>query len=274
MKHGIGAIVVVFLMSAMPLAFVGGAVASAAPALEGSSMAFLHSGPRAALLNSTNWAGYAVTGANNSVKFVNASWIQPTVTCPSTATIYLDAFWVGIDGFSSPTVEQTGTLVECIAGVPYYYAWYEFYPSPLTVYTLTVNPGDTFHATVTFVNATVGFRTTVTDVTTGKGAAHTQTASTAQRNSAEWIAEAPSGSAGIYALGNFGVVHFGKDATGIGVTNDATIHGLTRAIGGFARSTIHRIDMITTSGSKLKALTSLLTPDGTSFNVTWKRAGP
>ena len=276
MRRGIGAMLVVFLLSAMPLSFVGSAVVSVAPVVAGASpLAMVHSGPFAGAVNSTNWAGYAVTGATGSVSYANASWIQPKVTCPKTGTIYLDAFWVGIDGYRSGTVEQTGTLAECLSGVSYYYAWYEFYPSALTLYSSpTVTPGDTFQASVTYGNSTVGFLLSLTDVTTATIATVTGTVSSAARTSAEWIAEAPSSSSGLYPLGNFGTVHFGTDATGQGATNEATIGGVTHAIGKFAHSSIHRINMITNSGTKFKAITSVLTPDGTSFNVTWKRPGP
>ena len=76
-------------------------------------------------VESTNWAGYAVTGAG--VSDVVGTWVVPSLTC-SLQTTYV-AIWVGIDGYSSSTVEQTGTLAYCYFGTAYYYAWYEFYPS-------------------------------------------------------------------------------------------------------------------------------------------------
>src|SRR5208282_1862477 len=33
--------------------------------------------------------------------------------------------WVGIDGWSSDTVEQTGTDADCNGKTPFYYVWYE-----------------------------------------------------------------------------------------------------------------------------------------------------
>ncbi|HMK82584.1 MAG TPA: G1 family glutamic endopeptidase, partial [Candidatus Bathyarchaeia archaeon] len=64
-------------------------------------------------VDSTNWAGYAVTGTD--VSDVVGTYIQPAVSC-SSQTTYV-ATWVGIDGYSSSTVEQTGTLAECIDGI-------------------------------------------------------------------------------------------------------------------------------------------------------------
>ncbi len=77
---------------------------------------------------STNWSGYAVTGPAGSVTDAKGSWIVPSVTCSSAASY--SSFWVGIDGFGSNTVEQTGTDSDCQSGSPTYYAWYEFYPGP------------------------------------------------------------------------------------------------------------------------------------------------
>jgi hypothetical protein len=76
--------------------------------------------------DSTNWSGYAVTGS--AFTTAKASWIIPTVTCSKTPNTY-SSFWVGIDGWTSSTVEQTGTDSDCNGSRASYYAWYEFYPA-------------------------------------------------------------------------------------------------------------------------------------------------
>ena len=73
---------------------------------------------------STNWSGYAVTGG--TFTDVKGSWVVPTVT--SSGTNSYSSTWVGIDGFSSSTVEQTGTDSDFVNGHAQYYAWYEMYP--------------------------------------------------------------------------------------------------------------------------------------------------
>ena len=231
------------------------------------SYAFLHSGPTHPTGTSSNWAGYAVTGTAHSVTFVQGSWIQPAVSCTS-ATRY-SSFWVGIDGYGSSTVEQTGTEADCVGGSASYSAWYEFYPAFPVYSSMTIHAGDTLKASVTFVSSTVGFKTSITDVTTGVHFSHTKTVPSAQRSSAEWIAEAPSSSS-VLPLSNFGTAKFGTDATGVAHTNEATISGTTHVIGSFASASIHQINMV--SSVHTKAATSALTPDGTSFNVTWKHA--
>src|SRR5260370_36349871 len=78
--------------------------------------------------SSTNWSGYAVetnlaTPQSGVVSDVKGQWIVPSVTCNSTATYA--SLWVGIDGYSSNSVEQTGTDSDCSGGSGVYYAWYE-----------------------------------------------------------------------------------------------------------------------------------------------------
>jgi hypothetical protein len=244
-----------------------------APMASPSNALFL-SGPHHGTVSSTNWAGFAVTGPTDSVKFVQGSWVQPTANCSGTKTLYA-SFWVGIDGYNSRTVEQTGTDSDCQAGVPTYYAWYEFFPAyPVTISTVPIHPGNTVEASVTYVNSTVGFKIVLSDLTTGKTFSHSKKVPTAVRSSAEWIAEAPSSSTGVLPLADFGKVKFGTDYTGVAKTCTATISGVNGAIGSFAAASLHRINMINSAGTMTKASTSVLTKDGTSFVVTWKSAGP
>src|ERR1035438_10402374 len=59
---------------------------------------------------STNWSGYAAT--TGTYTSVSASWTQPKGTC--TSGDQYAAFWVGLDGYSSSSVEQTGSEVDCV----------------------------------------------------------------------------------------------------------------------------------------------------------------
>ena len=217
---------------------------------------------------SVNWSGYAITGPDGSVTKAEASWIVPAIVgaCPSKN--HYSAFWVGIDGYSSKTVEQTGTDSDCQGGVAVYYAWYEFYPAVSHVIAkITVHPGDVISAQVTFASGE--FKATIKDMTTGVSITKTSTI-TAERSSAEFIAEAPccTASGGILPLANFGVVSFGKDSTSVTATCFATISGTTGPISSFSSSSIHEITM-ETSGGTIKAQPSALSSDGTSFTITW-----
>jgi len=221
--------------------------------------------PRAhnASSNSTNWSGYAVTGASGSVSDAKGSWTVPAIqgTCPGINQY--SSFWVGIDGFNSGTVEQTGTDSDCQNGVPTYYAWYEFYPHPsFLINGLTVHPGDHMTAEANFNGR--AFVVTITDTTTGLSFSTSSRVHSAQRSSAEWIAEAPSSSGGILPLANFGTVSFSSCT--------ATISGSTGTIGSFGAS-VQQITMVSNSGA-VKAQPSALSGSGDSFSVTWKSSGP
>ena len=135
---------------------------------------------------STNWSGYAAT--TGTYKSVSASWTQPAGTC-SRGDQYA-AFWVGLDGYSSSSVEQTGSEVDCIGRTAEYYAWYEMYPNASVDYSNTVRAGDHFNASVTF-SGTSTFSLYIADTT--QGWSHTTMASLAgaARSSAEVIVEAP-----------------------------------------------------------------------------------
>lgn len=172
---------------------------------------------------STNWSGYAATGASNAFSSIKSSWIQPQVNCTIWKSAY-SADWVGLDGYSNGSVEQIGTEANCINGVAQYYSWYEMYPqNPYEVITpsLSVAPGNNLTAAVTYNpgTTTIGrhgrrqttpgsFTMTLTNATTGGSYTTTQTSYyTAQRSSAEVIAEAPY-SGGILPLANFGTAGF------------------------------------------------------------------
>src|SRR5215472_14576756 len=100
-------------------------------------------------VNSLNWSGYADDNtAGNTYSSVTGNWSEPAVTCPSHGT--QDAvFWVGIDGFTSGTVEQDGTLAECSRGSAFYFTWWEMFPAnSIQVVGSSVSPGDAISSSV------------------------------------------------------------------------------------------------------------------------------
>ena len=223
-------------------------------------------------VKSTNWSGYAVTGSTGSVTDAKGSWIVPAIQGSCSATNQYSSFWVGIDGYNSGTLEQTGTDSDCQGGSPTYYAWYEFYPHTSFIFSgLTIHPGDKISAEAHFSGRS--FTVTITDTTTGQSASKSSRVNSAQRSSAEWIAEAPSSSGRVLPLADLGAASFGTDNTGISSTNFATINGSTGAIGSFGSVNIHQITMVT-SGGATKASPSALSADGTSFTVKWVSSGP
>lgn len=213
--------------------------------------------------NSLNWAGYAVTGGSGSVTQVTGSWVEPAVSCPHGGSTY-SAFWDGIDGFNSNTVEQGGSLAYCSHGSAHYSVWYEFYPAAsVTISSITVHPGDTISVTVSYSTSTSQFSITVQDGTHG----YTQTGSVsgAARTSAECIAERPTVGGRLANLANFGKADFGADYTAT-IGCGATVSGTTGSFGSF--STVSAINMVDSAGRTL-ATTGTLSSDGTSFVETF-----
>jgi len=227
---------------------------------------------------STNWSGYAVTGSTGSVTYASGSWTVPTVTGHSTAYA---ACWVGIDGFSSDTVEQTGTLSQISGGTPTYYAWYEFYPqeSIVQINTVPVSPNDKISASVTYSTTPSNeFTLNILDTTTGKSFSITETVAslkyTPARSSAEWIVEAPSSNSGVLPLANFGTAFFGPQYTTISGTCYATVGGTGPAAIGSFSSSVQTITMVNNRGTILAQPTSLTPTSGTSFTVTEPSPSP
>ena len=219
--------------------------------------------------NSTNWSGYAVTGAPGSVTDVKGSWIVPAISSGCAAGSSYSSFWIGIDGYNSGSVEQIGTDSDCANGAPSYYAWYEFYPKRSRVANIAIHPGDRIQGEVSYAGGI--FTLTLANVTTGQSFRVTGKVPRAQRSSAEWIAEAPS-SGGILPLANFGTSYFGSDFTSIAGTCTATVGGQTGPISQFGAG-VQQITMVTSAGA-VKAQPSTLSTNGTSFQVTWISRGP
>jgi Peptidase A4 family len=198
---------------------------------------------------SSNWAGYAVTGSRFST--VSASWTQPAVDCAATPDGW-SSFWVGLDGDTSNSVEQTGTEADCKSGQPVYGGWYEMYPEYPKNYADTVSPGDRFTATVSS-DGNGSFTLTLTNETKAWTQTKSSQLTSAKLASAEVVAEAPSGRTGALPLADFGTVSF----------DSSTVNGapLTTATPG--------LDPITMgTGPVVKAQPSAM-GSGT-FSVTWQ----
>jgi hypothetical protein len=158
---------------------------------------------------STNWSGYAVTGAAGAFTSISASWTEPTGHCSGSRKY--SSFWVGLDGFNSNSVEQTGSEVDCSGRTALYYSWYEMFPAAPVNYTNTVRPGDHFTASVTF-SGTSTYTLTISDTTQGWSHSTVKSQSGLSRSSAEVITEAPSSSSGVLPLANFGTVTYSASA--------------------------------------------------------------
>ena len=219
------------------------------PAGHGTRPLVAHGGPANAT-TSTNWSGYAA--ASGTYTSVSASWTEPTGTCSGSAKY--SSFWVGLDGYNSGTVEQTGSEGDCSGSTPEYYSWYEMYPAYPVNFSNTVRPGDHFTGSVTHTSGS-SYTLKLSDTTQGWSHTVTKSLSGAANSSAEVIAEAPSSSSGVLPLAHFSPVTF----------TSAAVNG--SAIGNFSPT---QIIMADSAGRDEDSVSSL--SGGNSFKVTWLRS--
>ena len=184
---------------------------------------------------------------------VSASWTEPTGTCTSRRDQY-SSFWVGLDGYRSGSVEQTGTDVDCAGRTARYYGWYEMYPAYPVSFPSTVRPGDHLSASVTFSGSTT-YTLVLKDSTRGWTQRVVKNQSGLARSSAEVIVEAPSSSSGVLPLADFGTVSLsGSRANGAAL--------------GTLKPT--EIIMVDSSGQDKDSVSSL--SGNEKFSATWLRS--
>lgn len=185
-----------------------------------------HAGPRAwpnavgTGSESDNWSGYAATGFGLYTS-VSSTWKQPAVTCKKSSNNYA-SFWVGLDGDTTGTVEQTGTEANCESGKPTYGAWYEMFPKAPVGFPASedpVAPEDEIKASVTSIGGGE-FVLSLSDVTKGWTATETKKLKSAKLSSAEVIAEAPSGNR-ILPLADFGTISFSEATINEGLISNS-----------------------------------------------------
>jgi Peptidase A4 family len=206
-----------------------------------------------------NWSGYVddnSTGRTYSA--VTATWTQPKVTCTSSED-ELGGWWVGLDGFTTGTVEQDGTFAWCYQGGAYYYSWWEMFPEGAIVVGSSVAPGDRVTASVTVTSK--GYRLAIADSAHPANSFSTlqqcPSGVTCYNDSAEWIAETPAGPRGTWPWPPFGTWR----PVSIRVTSD----GRTGGINSFPADQIY---MIGDDGGTLEN-TGSLPSSGNTFSVTW-----
>jgi hypothetical protein len=227
-------------------------------------------------VTSANWAGYADN--NDTFNSVAANWAEPTVDCsnsgggggllglgsllggPGAAS----SFWVGLDGYTSSSVEQLGTDSDCSGGSPSYYAWYEMYPNPSVPLSQTVKPGDNMTAWVASNAAGTSFMLSIKDVTQGWNFSITESGGPFARSSAEVVAEAPSECTLVFCsevpLADFNYVDFWG----------ANVMDAAGRQGGLNAFNANQINMA--SNGTTMATTGPLSPDGSAFSVTWNNS--
>ncbi|HTW09911.1 MAG TPA: G1 family glutamic endopeptidase [Acidimicrobiales bacterium] len=154
---------------------------------------------------SDNWSGYVESGPGTTFTAVSGAWTVPSLAAGSPTGAA--STWVGIGGWDTPGLVQTGTEVRNTSGYDEYLAWYEIVPQP-PVELGRVAPGDQMAADIA-QDGPATWTVTLTDVTekttwTGPVSAGIDGAT------AEWIEEAPQSAStgGILALADFKRVKF------------------------------------------------------------------
>ena len=119
-----------------------------------------------------------------------------------------------------------------------------------------VQPGDHMTAEVS-VTGRGNFTLTISNTTRAWTFTTHQKSAKAKLGSAEWIAEAPSGSGGVLPLANFGTVSFSScTANGVSISSNPNADEI----------------VMQTSTGTVKAQPSALSSSGTSFDVAWQHS--
>ncbi len=220
---------------------------------------------------SHNWSGYAVAaGKHQQFNYVHSTFVQPAITCSGKRNPFVSA-WVGLDGFTSGTVEQEGTDAHCTGPghlTPVYSAWYEMFPD-FSHAVFNVRPGDVIDATTSYSGGQ--FTLTIADLTRNKSFTNVATCAECERSSAEWIVERPAlcgnpacTTANLTRLPNFGTITMGGDEASVD-------GGALKSPGQFTNWRIYMVDAAPGGGFISLDNTSPLS--GNSFSVTWEREG-
>jgi hypothetical protein len=179
------------------------------------------------------------------------------VACSAEDTISSE--WVGLDGFSSATVEQAGTVGWCFEGTPTYFTWYEMYPAGTVDVGTSLRPGDRIAATVS--RRGTSYTLALTDATRPADSfsvTKTCALTACLDTSAVWVAERPSFRIGIAPLANY---------------SRWTVNGATETASGSAGTissypTNYKINMMDATGNYQLSTTSSLV-GGKSFATYW-----
>jgi len=219
-------------------------------------------------LHSDNWSGYvAVACGSCKLRYVTATWRQPAISCAKTPENAWAYFWVGLDGWTSGSIEQTGTSGACNGGKPSYFAWYDMYPdNPAVLGSVPVRPGDLITASVYWNASTGRWYLTVSNRTTGASATAKQRCPASFQcgnASAEVVAEAPGGAPRTLPLADFGTVTY----TTIAITSRNGTHG---AMTDNSLWAVHPINLVGNTGTILASPGPVR--GGTAFTGTWHAA--
>ena len=167
-------------------------------------------GPAIGALNlSANWSGLVNAGSGAVFTAVAGDWVVPTV--PVSASDEASATWIGIDGFQTQTLIQTGTDQLSGPGGTQYLPWIELLPGPEEIIgdasgPAPVQPGDGMTASIIETSPglwTIDLKDTTQNWTYSKAFPYNTPGT-----SAEWIEEAPMVNGNLATLPDYGSTTF------------------------------------------------------------------
>jgi hypothetical protein len=161
---------------------------------------------------STNWAGYLVTGSNYTS--VSGNWVAPSPVATSSSVESADGTWIGIGGVTSSDLIQIGTEnTVSPSGAVTTAGFYELLPAGAqTTQLMSVQPGDRLSASITQTAATQ-WTISMSNITSGQTFSKSVTYNSSF-SSAEWIEEDPSYQDGsLVLLDNFRTTQFSNAFT-------------------------------------------------------------
>ena len=208
-------------------------------------------------MTSANWSGYVLTAGSGGYQSVGATWTVPSVDCASTPG-GVEENWVGVNGWSSNGLVQTGTASYCGAnGQKGAWTWWTNGAMGYSnQYLFAVVPGDVISARV-FQDASGHWNYYVDDITSGS-LYTAPTSFTGPGATAEWIVEDPGNPVAnaLYPPANFGSTTFADMSLSPPFSNWALMDS----------------DAVTmeTPGGSVKALPSTI--QDASFTVTYEGA--
>jgi hypothetical protein len=169
----------------------------------------------AGVFTGDNWSGgYVQPPSGQSFRQVLGQWVVPNTYPPAAGGLFLNSYWIGLDGFSGPgasEVLQAGVDCLVFGHSSTFYPWHQWAPSSKVIITnLAVSAGDLVMVNISAAPGAGATTATVhfANITSGAATSYVVSAPPLTQlagNSAEWIVEAPDGAG---QLADYGQVFF------------------------------------------------------------------
>ncbi len=207
------------------------------------------------------WSGYVAKG---NFAMVQGDFTQPTINSSNPAYTH-ESTWVGLGGYNTGKLVQTGTAMTTYGGTNHYYAWYE-YLSPanpnleVQFNSIIVNAGDKIHTYCSFQQANNLFNAYIANNTNGTSQSVLVNISASEyfdSSTAEFINEKPSWAATDNGLTNYGTTNWWN-------CQAYTMSCVWQSLGS---TTYDKIIMYNPDNSNIRAVPNGLS--GQSFISTW-----